>query len=252
MRAVLLAAGVGKRLDSFRRPKCLLRFGGRTLLERHLATLHGLGVPDVTVVAGYRAGDVAAEIDGLDPRLRPTLIVNPDFRRGSVLSLWHARAVLDAGDDVLVMDADVLYDPGVLARLVRAEGDVFLLDRDLEAGDEPVKLCVRGGRIVEFRKRVAADLDHDFAAESVGFFRFTPGTARELARATEEYVAAGRADEPHEEAIRDVLLRAPERFSYEDVTGLPWIELDFSADVDRAQAEILPRLRDAAASNGPA
>jgi choline kinase len=66
--------------------------------------------------------------------------------------------------------------------------------------------------------------------------------AAALARRCEEYVAAGRLDEPYEEAIRDLLLAAPGEFRVEDVSGLPWIEIDFADDVRRAEAEILPRL----------
>jgi choline kinase len=50
--------------------------------------------------------------------------------------------------------------------------------------------------------------------------------------------------EPYEEAIRDVLLAEPRQFGYEDVTGLPWIEIDFPEDVKRARDDILPRLHE--------
>ncbi len=49
---------------------------------------------------------------------------------------------------------DVLYDERLMARLLdSALPDCLLLDREIEPGDEPVKLCVRDGRIVDFRKR---------------------------------------------------------------------------------------------------
>ena len=66
--------------------------------------------------------------------------------------------------------------------------------------------------------------------------------AERLAMRTEAYVAAGRRDAPHEEAIRDLALEYPAEFHIEDVTGLPWIEIDFPEDVARARDEILPRL----------
>ncbi len=52
--------------------------------------------------------------------------------------------MLVAGDDILLMDADVLYDRCIIERLVKTNiSNCFLVDRDLEPGDEPVKLCVR-------------------------------------------------------------------------------------------------------------
>jgi len=246
MRAVILAAGIGKRLEAMtdaRPPKCLLRFGGKSLLERQLGSLRRHGVTDVVVVTGYAAELVEAEIEALRLDPRPLTVKNPDFERGSVVSLWCAREHLARGGEIVLMDADVLFDDRVLSRLLRApRSDLILLDRDFEAGEEPVKLCIKKGVAVEFRKRVPEDLEFDDAGESVGFFRFSGATARRLSKRTAEYVDGGRRDEPHEEAIRDLVLETPERFSFEDVSGLPWIEIDFPEDVRRAERDILPRL----------
>ncbi len=76
-------------------------------------------------------------------------IHNPAFSEGSMVSLWAARAALASGDDILFMDADVLYDPALIERLVDTKlPNAFLIDRDFEPGDEPVKLCLRGWRVV--------------------------------------------------------------------------------------------------------
>jgi len=247
MRAVILAAGIGKRLEApagRRPPKCLLRFGGKSLLERQLGSLGRHGVTDVVVVTGYAADLVETEIDALRLDPRPLTVKNPDFERGSIVSLWCAREHLTRdGGDVVLMDADVLFDDRVLSRLLRSpRSDCILLDRDFEPGEEPVKLCLKAGVAVEFRKRVHEDLEFDDAGESVGFFRFSGPTARRLSERTAAYVEDGRRDEPHEEAIRDVVLETPERFSFEDVSGLPWIEIDFPEDVRRAERDVLPRL----------
>jgi choline kinase len=141
------------------------------------------------------------------------------------------------------MDADVLCHAGILETLARTSvPNCFLLDRDYEPGDEPVKLCIRAGRVVEFRKQVPRDLDFDVQGESVGFFRFAPAMAAALADRCQHYVDTGRSRDPYEEAIRDLALESPAQFGYEDITGLPWIEIDFPADVARARDEILPRL----------
>ena len=140
---------------------------------------------------------------------------------------------------LILMDADVIYDERLLARLITAPaGDRLLLDRDLEPGDEPVKICISGGRIVDFHKRPQAI--YDWHGESVGFFRFTSDTAAELAGRCEGYVASGRRQMEYEEPIRDMILSSdPSRFGFEDVTGLPWTEIDFAEDVAKAVA-LLP------------
>ncbi len=245
MRALILAAGVGKRIaGAHPAPKCLLRFGGRTLLERHLELLRACGVDEVVICVGYRENDVRAELARLGAG-GVTVVPNAEFTLGSVISLWAVRDWLDPHSGALVMDADVLYDRRMLGRLTGTSVEnCFLLDRDFEPGDEPVKLCVAGGRLVEFRKRIAPDLPYEYSGESVGFFRFGGPMARRLASRCEHYRAAGRGSEPHEEAIRDLLLESPDEFGFEDVTGLPWLEIDFEEDIGRAERTVLPLLHD--------
>ena len=78
--------------------------------------------------------------------------------------------------------------------------------------------------------------------ESVGFFRFSAEMAAALADTACAYAAQGWCGAEYEEAIRDHLLAEPDRFGAEDVTDLPWTEIDFEADVVRARDEILPQL----------
>ena len=243
MHAIILAAGVGKRLQHERAaPKCLLEFAGRSLLSRHLDNLAALGVGQVTICVGYEADQIARAVNGR-PAPRILLQHNPLYTLGSSVSLWAVRQSLTCGDDILLMDADVLYHRDILARLVASPArNCFLLDRDFIPGDEPVKICLREGRVVEFRKRLAPDLGYDALGESVGFFKFDAATALVLARLLAAYVADGRREQPHEEALRDLALAAPACIGIEDVSGLPWIEIDFPADIVRATKDILPGL----------
>jgi choline kinase len=247
MHAIILAAGRGKRLEGYNpegHPKCLMEFGGRSLLARHLDLLYRLGVRHADLVVGYEADRIIGHVATLASRPDVAYHFNPRYEQGSVISLWAAADTLDAGEPVLVMDADVLYHPGILRRLVETDVEnCYLLDRDFVPGDEPVKIAVRDGVMVEFRKRLDPDLEYDTIGESVGFFRFGPGYAATIARQCARYDAEGLADAPHEEALRDVLLAHPGDFGFEDVSGLPWIEIDFPDDVVRAGSEILPAIR---------
>jgi len=245
MQAIILAAGVGERLGAATagKPKSLLEMGESSLLLRHCRTLRALGIDSIHVVTGYGADLIDAELAALPDSGGIQRLFNGEFRLGSVISLWTARDVLRGGSPVILMDADVLCDPRILQKLAAtAVPNCFLLDRDFEPGDEPVKLCILDGQIVEFRKQIAAGLQCDLQGESVGFFRFAPEMATALAARCEEYVSQGLAREPYEEAIRDLVLGAPAEFGYEDITGLPWIEIDFPGDVARARDEILPRI----------
>ena len=248
MRAIILAAGRGIRLqlpEDAQLPKCLLRFDGMTLLERHLRMLRNNGIDEVVLALGFRHELVEAELDRLGWIPRPQIVINEEFELGSVLTVHTVADAMTRGGEILLMDADVLYDERILTALVAADRPVnrLLIDRDFEAGDEPVKLCVQAGVPIELRKQLSADLQYDTIGESVGFFRFDPAGAERLAVLVEDYVGSGRAHMPHEEAVRDLLRERSQVFDVADVTGSPWIEIDFPIDVVRATQEVLPQLQ---------
>jgi len=243
MKAIILAAGIGKRLGptSDLKPKCLLSFGGISLLHRHIAILQHYNICEICIITGHEAGMIEDALSNIP--INAQLIYNPQYQQGSVISLWCAHPFLTSGDDILLMDADVLYDRNIAGRLVNtSHQNCFLLDRNFEAGDEPVKICINNGRLVEFRKNIDNKVQFDLQGESVGFFRFSSEMAGNLAVQAQHYIDSGRLDEPYEEVIRDLLLDKSDLFAYEDVTGLPWIEIDFPEDIDRAIHDILPRL----------
>jgi choline kinase len=248
MRAIILAAGRGVRLKQAADeevPKCLLRFDGITLLERHLRLLKAAGVDEVVLALGWRHELVEAELDRLEWRPRPRIILNPRYELGSVLTVHTTAEALTRGGDVLLMDADVLYHDRIMAALVAGQNPVnrVLIDRDFEAGDEPVKVCVRAGVPIELRKQVAPGLEYDTIGESVGFFRFDTAGARRLAAIVSDYVGSERSHLPHEEAVRDLLRERSQVVEVADVTGSPWIEIDFPNDILRAAQEVLPQLK---------
>ena len=247
MHAVILAAGRGSRLaepNPEGRPKCLLELGGRTLLERHLDLLHVLGIRQVDLVVGYEADQIVEHVAQLHSRPQVAYHFNPRFQQGSVISLWAARETLTQGSECLVMDADVLYHPDILKRLIETRNNnCFLLDGDFTPGDEPVKIAVLNGQMVDFRKELDSSLVYDSLGESVGFFRFSADMSQRLAEECGQFEAEGLGDSPHEEAIRNLLLGEPLSFAFEDISGLPWLEIDFPEDVVRARDRILPAIR---------
>jgi choline kinase len=131
----------------------------------------------------------------------------------------------------------------MLAALLAApKRNCLLVDRDFAPGEEPVKVCVAAGRIVDFSKRPS--VAHDWHGESVGFFRFGPAAARAVAERSALYVESGREEAEYEEAIRELILEDAfdDRLGFAEVTGLPWTEIDFPEDVVHAERNVLPRL----------
>lgn len=241
--AIILAAGMGKRLENSENnlPKCLLEFNGITLLERHLENLLKLDIGQIHVVTGYQSDKLLTVISESKARNITRHVVNPAYDKGSHISLLYGLNSLNTDKDFILMDADVLYDFNILARLFTTSHiNCFLLDRDFIPGEEPVKLCVKNDVLIEFRKQIDPGLQFDIQGESVGFFRFSGEIADKLRNGTELYLNQGKDDIPYEEVIRDLLLHSPDEFGYEDITGLAWIEIDYPEDIKRARTEILP------------
>ncbi|MSQ98734.1 MAG: phosphocholine cytidylyltransferase family protein [Xanthomonadales bacterium] len=247
MHAIILAAGRGSRLAEFNpegRPKCLMSFGGRSLLARHLDLLYQFGVRQADLVVGYEADQVIEHVGRLSSRPDVAFHFNPRYQQGSVISLRAARETLESGTGILLMDADVLYHPAILERLLQtSHRNCFLLDRDFRDGEEPVKIALRNGIMVDFRKKLADGLQYDQVGESVGFFRFGAEVSARIAEECARLDGEGLADAPHEEVLRNLLLEQPDAFAYEDVSGLPWVEIDFPEDVIRARDIVLPAIR---------
>jgi len=195
LRTILLAAGSGRRLG-VSHPKCLLRFGERTLLERHLGALARLRVEEIAIVTGYERTQIEKELARVRPQ--PTLLFNPEFARGSVVSLWRAREWLQKGDDVLLMDADVLYDPALLDVLAARRGSALLLDRNYDdRAGEAMKVCLERERIVEFRKQL------EFLHRQIR--RVTIGGWTDQSNLVEKEESAGRLERINNEMSQRVL-----------------------------------------------
>lgn len=239
MTAIILAAGVGKRLldASGGKPKCLIRIGGQSLLERLLRQLAVAGVADAIVVVGFGADTVRSEIGDGPGGIRVRFIENPRYREGAILSLWTAEAALSGA--VLVMDADVLCGQQVIDRLVRSSHEnCFLLDASAPNTGEEQMLLVRGERVLNIIRGGAPG--YELMGESVGFLKLSDAAAQLLRQLLAARIDGGHTDIEHEEVYPDLLARVT--VGFERIDGAPWTEIDFPDDVVRAERHILPQL----------
>jgi choline kinase len=242
MKAIIYAAGRGTRLQ-LDTPKILLELGGRTLLEWHVLRLRQAGVREVVLVTGYLRDQIAEWLPGTCTRYDVPIreIVNPRFEEGSLLSLKVSLPEIQGSSEpVLLMDADVFYPTGMLDRLIGStHGTVLLLDREFSTeDDDPMLVPVKNGRPIDFRKKWSGDAD--FVGESIGFFKIDPADSPLLVKETQIRSSGLSCAAPYDDVLRTLVLAG--RFGYEDVTGLPWIEIDFPADVIHARHQLVPTI----------
>ncbi len=237
MKAVMLAAGRGRRLHVLHRPKCLLEIGGQPLLYRYFDSLLSLGVHRIVLVVGYQQERIREAVAAYSSPADVQFLVNDDFERGSIGSLWAARGALD--DDVVLMDADVLFHPAILDRLLAsAHPNALLMDETVTQRTEECMAMVRGGRVVALSKHVQGDCD--LIGEGVGFLRVEQAAVPHLLRSIERHVHRGLLDMEYEDALEDFFRDVP--VGVEKIGGLPWIEIDFPEDLERATRDVLPGL----------
>jgi len=239
VKAIIFAAGVGRRLQGVTqgRPKCLVEIGGRTLLSRHVEYLGRLGVRQVVLVVGY-AQEHIRQAMAADPFAQDIRwVVNEQFTRGSMTSLWAARSEMD--DDVVLMDADVLYAPTILARLLHSPmPTALLMDDSVKQESEECMIAAKSGRVLTLSKNLPPASVYDEAGEGVGFLKVQKQDIPALLQSVQAQVEAGGLDLEYEDALKDFFLEVA--VGYEKIGGIPWIEIDFPEDIERAFSEILP------------
>ncbi len=245
MKSLMLAAGVGRRLfgeDNNELPKALLQFGGKTLLQRNIEILNSLGINELVLVVGHRKEELIEEALKFAPDGFIRWVFNPLFAKSPMYSLWMARDILREGGDILFMDADVLYQATLLEKLLNSNHtNCFTFDRNFEDGDDPVKICIRGGCPVDFGKTISSSCD--IIGEWPGFMRMSNAISSKIATRAEQYIGMESVTATYEEAFRDILKAEPAgSFGFVDVTGIPWIEIDFPEDLIQANDVILPKI----------
>jgi choline kinase len=238
MRGIILAAGKGSRLNGTigDKPKCLLRVGGKTLVERQIEAFRHVGIEDIAMVVGCQAEAVRRTCGQ-----RITYIENTRFAQtNSLYSLWLARPLLY--DGFVVMNCDVLFHPQMLSDLVTSRHEDALLiayqdDDDQPMGDEEMKIKVRRGRVVDIAKTLPAD---EADGENVGVVKFGAGGARLLIDLMEQRVAAGGLRDWAPRAFADFARLRP-LFTV-GTRAYPWTEIDFPEDYERAVRAVLPAI----------
>src|SRR5437868_11781323 len=157
MKAIILSAGQGSRLGHLvdERPKCLIDFNGRTLLDRQLDTLEANGVHEAVVVTGFHDDRVEEALAKRSGGGNVRTVFNPFYKvADNTGSLFIAREEL--GGDCLVWNGDTLVSNALMARVIGDDqsGICVTIDRKAEGYDEDdMKVVEDGGRLKAIGKR---------------------------------------------------------------------------------------------------
>ena len=233
MKAIILSAGQGSRLGHLvdDKPKCLIEFNGRSLLDRQLDTLEACGVHEAVVVTGFHdelVNEAIARRSG-GPKVRT--IYNPFYKvADNTGSLFMAREEL-AGD-CLVWNGDTLVSRALMERVVGngRPGICVTIDRKESYDEDDMKVVTaEDGRLRAIGKRIAQGVN----AESIGLLAFRSGGAEQFRDAIERAMRTAEGTTIWYLRVIHHLAQTAEVWTL-DIKGEEWGEVDFPADVDNA------------------
>jgi choline kinase len=234
--AVILVAGVGSRLRPITddRPKALVEVGNETILGRACRLLIDAGAKKIVLATGYRAESVQRATRGLG--IEVVACENPDYAttQNSVSLALCERAL--EGTGFLKLDGDVVFEPEVLGRLLRApeESDLLVLtDSRRPRDEEAMKVRTEHGRILEFGKGIPLDLAH---AETVGIEALSRRASVEFFRAMARHREREERDLYYEDVYSELVRAGVLSAQAIEVGDLGWTEVDDFADLERARS----------------
>ncbi len=241
MRALVLAAGQAIRLRPFTEetPKCLLKVGGKPILAHLLDVLAGQGIADAVIVTGYLGEQIRAFIwkSSEQGSLPVTVVENPRYAEtNNLYSVWVTRQAL-LGSAFVVLYADILFDPEILTGCLDGPGEICLaVSRELY--EESKKVQTEGTRVLAVSKAVPPD---QATGTFLGIARFSSEGGRLLYAEIEDLTREQATDQYYTAAVeRLIAKRVPVHCSV--TSGLPWIDIDGPAELERAQEVVLPRI----------
>jgi histidinol-phosphate/aromatic aminotransferase/cobyric acid decarboxylase-like protein/choline kinase len=240
MQAIILAAGMGKRLGKYTQDgtKCMVRVNGKSLIERALEALIGVGIKKVVLVVGYRAESLRVFLEGKYPQLELVYVLNEIFATtNNIYSLWLAREHL-AADDTLLLESDLIFQNSILEKLVAdpepnlavvskfeawMDGTVTLVDDERNIVSVIDKSAFKWKRVEEYYKTVNIyKFSRDFSASYYLPF-------------LEAYLTAFGHNEYYEQVLKVLALLEDVRFKALPVSGKRWYEIDDPNDLAVAE-----------------
>lgn len=231
MRAIVLAAGQGRRMDADAPSKVLVPVNDRPLIAHTVDALADQDL-DVTVVTGAGAEAVRGALGSWVDYVHV-----PDYDQvNNIVSLWRVRD--HTRDGFLLVNDDVLAEPHVFSAILEGSEDCLLVDNSIDLTEEAMRVRIEDGHVERISKEIPLRFSH---GEYIGVARFgwlgTHLLFVEIAR----LIADGGTDQWYEAAIQRLADRMPVR-AHTDWKG-EWAELDTPEDYEDALERVAPRLR---------
>ena len=235
MKAIIMAAGAGKRLQALNinKPKCLITVGGETLIRRSVNLLINKGISDITVIVGFMAHLIRNELSN-----DVAYFENPDFHStNSIKSLWYARDLLE--DNVLLLNGDLYYEHSILDYAINQTNAVVMLADSTRIDNADYRFSFSDDQIDQFGKHLT---NQETDGEYVGIVRIDQCFIKTFKQTLEEMITAGKSNIWWEDVLYSFISKqVPIHFF--DVAGTFWSEVDTLQDYNYLQNWITSQVR---------
>ncbi len=252
MQAIILAAGMGKRLKALtaNNTKCMVRVNGVSLIERMLSQLDSLGLERVVLVVGYHAEQLKEYLSTLEVSTPVEYVLNPVYdRTNNIYSLYLASGYLEQ-DDTLLLESDLIFEDGILRELVDDPRPTLALVDKYEAWmDGTVVKLDAEDRIYSFvpGKRMRFDEAQDYY-KTVNIYKFSRDfSANHYVPFLEAYSKVLGLNEYYEQVLRVITLVDDSELRAKRLSGQKWYEIDDLQDLDIAESIFAPTTDEALA-----
>ena len=242
MQAIILAAGMGKRLGEYTQDntKCMLEVNGIRLIDRALEFLNHAHISRVVLVVGYKAQNVIDYV-GRDYKGMPIEYVNNPIydKTNNIYSLYLAKDYLQE-EDTILLESDLIYDESVITKLVKATFPNLALVAKYETWMDGTMVRINeDNEILNFVPKAAFKYsDIAFYYKTVNIYKLSKEfSASKYIPFLEAYSKAVGNNEYYENVLRIISF-----LSSHDLKALPldegekWYEIDDKQDLDISEA----------------
>lgn len=242
MQAVILAAGMGRRLGEYTKDntKCMLPVNGVRLIDRVLTQLSPLGLTRVVIVVGYKGQNL---IDYLghryDDQFPIEYVENPIYdKTNNIYSLALAKQQLQE-DDTLLIESDLIYDDGLFQLLLNHPYPNLALVAKYESWMDGTMVRLDDEQnIVDFVSKEAFSFKEvDTYYKTVNIYKFSKEFSRtKYVPFLEAYCTAVGNNEYYENVLRIITSLNDHSLKALPLTHEKWYEIDDKQDLDIAEA----------------
>lgn len=242
MQAIILAAGMGRRLGEYTRDntKCMLPVNGERLIDRVLGQLSQLGLSRVVIVVGYKGQNLIDYIGHrYDDRLKIEYVNNPVYdKTNNIYSLSLAKDKLQE-DDTLLIESDLIFDDSLFRMILdNPYPNLALVDKYETWMDGTMVRIDEDNNIVNFiPKKAFKYKDVDSYYKTVNIYKFSREFSQnKYVPFLDAYSKALGNNEYYEQVLRVITLIDNAELKALPITnGAKWYEIDDVQDLDIAE-----------------